>query len=97
MNKKRLNTILNIVKYSAMILFILFLAYVVFIENENFCVTTDGRIDVLEDIDRGEKCFKTIGESNEYKLYLIEKYDIGKETSSLNYIDLDNFGLNFTS
>jgi hypothetical protein len=79
MNKKKLNSILNYVKYGAMILFIFFLGYVVFYEQNNFCVTVSGE-DYLVDLnDRGEKCFKTIGESNAFKLYLIEKYDIGKE------------------
>lgn len=79
MNKPKLNRVLNYVKYSCMILFILFLGYVIFFATDNFCVVTDGSMSILQDVDRGEKCFKTIGESNEYKLYLIEKYDIGKE------------------
>lgn len=86
MNKNKLNKALNYIKYSAMILFVFFLAYVVFVETDNFCVTTDGRMDLIDDKDKGEKCFKTIAESNEYKLYLIEKYDIGKKQEiNLNY------------
>ena len=88
MNKQKLNRVINYLKYSAMILFVLSLGYVIFIETDNFCVTTGGRFDLIDEVDRGEKCFKTIGESNEYKLYLIEKYDIGKE---------EEFHLNFSN
>lgn len=62
-----------------MLLFVLSLGYVIFFETENFCVTTSGSVYLIDEGDWGEKCFKTIGESNEYKLYLIEKYNIGKE------------------
>jgi hypothetical protein len=92
MTKANLNKVINYIKYSAMILFVLSLGYVIFFETENFCVTTGGRFDLIDEVDRGEKCFKTIGESNEYKLYLIDKYDIGKEEEL--HFNLNNLSIN---
>ena len=89
MNKKKINNLLNYIKYSCMILVVLFSAYIYFFEEDIFCVTSQGQAD-LEDL--GTKCFRTLNESNEYKLYLIDKYDIGKQ-QELNY----NFTINFTS
>lgn len=90
MNKQKLNKILDVIKYGAMILFIFFLGYVIYFEPNNFCVTVEGLDYQVDLVDRGQRCFKTIGESNEFKLYLIDKYDIGKE----NDLFLSNLSIN---
>lgn len=79
MQKAKINKVLNWVKYSCMILFILFLAWVMFFEQANFCVTTQSSmVTSIDEQDKGTKCFKSMAQANEYKLYLIDKYDIGK-------------------
>lgn len=73
---------LNTLKYGLMIIIVLLCIYIWFFETENFCVEATGQVDVE---DEGKKCFKTIGESNEYKLYLIDKYHINQEPQFGNY------------
>lgn len=62
---------------------------VFFIADDNFCVTVAGYAD---ENDFGEHCFRTIPQSNEFKRYLIDKYDLGKE-QELNL----NLSINLTT
>jgi len=75
MNKKTYIA-LDWIKYSFMIAIVILSVYIFFFETENFCVEATGQVD---EIDEGKVCFKTISEANEYKIYLIDKYNIGAE------------------
>lgn len=75
MNKAKVHYILEISKYSLMILIIFGVAYILFFSDNNFCVETHGVVDAE---DEGKRCFKTISDANDYKLYLIDKYDLDK-------------------
>ena len=78
-----LDKYLTIAKYSLMILIIGLSVFVVFFDENRFCVEATGRVDV---IDAGKVCFKDITEANEYKIYLIDKYNLNQEqTFNINY------------
>lgn len=81
MNKKKLHKILEFVKYFAMITVIICGVYVLFFSKSNFCVETQGRVDIE---DEGKRCFKTLEQANDYKLYLINKYNINENNLGIN-------------
>jgi len=50
--------------------------YVFFFAEDNFCVTVEGMADRY---DQGERCFRTPQEMIDYKEYLMDKYELGKD------------------
>ena len=65
------DNILYLIGIGLFVFTVIFLIYSLITDPYIFCVTASGEV---EDIDNGTKCFKTIGESKEYQVYLKDKY-----------------------
>jgi len=81
MNKAKIHFALEIVKYLAMILCIVF-GISIFFSNNNFCVEPQGAV-LLEH--EGKRCFKTLSEAQEYMLMLDSQYNTNRNDLGIKF------------